>query len=106
MKPEDPMARMREAHRESYERKLWIIDHSCSQLMLSCAHVLNCACAEAVLMMTVPCISFSSLYFYTRCFILRGRGAFPLPLAPGLGLLAFALLGLAVRFDGDCNPVG
>lgn len=25
MKPEDPMAKMREAHRESYERKLWII---------------------------------------------------------------------------------
>ena len=36
MKPEDPMARMREAHRESYERKLWIIDYSCSQLIVSC----------------------------------------------------------------------
>lgn len=36
MKPEDPMARMREAHRESYERKLWIINHSCSQMIVSC----------------------------------------------------------------------
>ena len=30
------MAKMREAHRESYERKLWNIDHSCSQLIVSC----------------------------------------------------------------------
>lgn len=36
MKPEGPMARMREVHRKSYERKLWIINHSCSQLIVSC----------------------------------------------------------------------
>ena len=36
MKPEDTMARMREAHREHYERKLWIINHSCSQMIVSC----------------------------------------------------------------------
>lgn len=36
LKPEEPMARMREAHREHYERKLWIINHSCSQMIASC----------------------------------------------------------------------
>lgn len=36
MKPEDPMEKLREAHRDSYERKLWIINHSCSQTIASC----------------------------------------------------------------------
>ena len=30
------MAKLREAHRESYERRLWLIAHSCSQLIVSC----------------------------------------------------------------------
>lgn len=35
MKQKDPMEKYREAHRESYARKLWVIDHSGTQMVMS-----------------------------------------------------------------------